>query len=130
MRTNPTLNEVKTHAIRSAMVDNWNVARVHKRLVTELDLTHRQARKVCEWLALPIKGVGRDFPIGDEIRERRKAMGASRNELAEMAGVSLNALVKYERREAIPREETVEKVLLGLKRLKKRRYNQKQRGKR
>lgn len=54
--------------------------------------------------------------LGESIRSRRKFLNITQEELAEIAGVSINTLIKMERNEGNPTLSVIEKVLdvLGL----------------
>ena len=56
------------------------------------------------------------MPLSKAISIRRKALGISQNDLAEMSGVSLATIKNIERGAGNPSLETVEKILavLGL----------------
>ncbi|QDH81451.1 helix-turn-helix transcriptional regulator [Echinicola soli] len=54
--------------------------------------------------------------IGNSIRERRKMLGITQSDLAEMAQISINTLYKIERGEANPSIRVLNKIanILGL----------------
>jgi transcriptional regulator with XRE-family HTH domain len=54
--------------------------------------------------------------IGNSIKERRKMLRITQQELANLSGVSLNTLYKIERGQANPALETIDKIakILGL----------------
>lgn len=53
-------------------------------------------------------------PIGERVRERRKALGISQRDLSELAGVSLHTLSDLESGKGNPTLATLERVLLPL----------------
>ncbi|MDD4144895.1 MAG: helix-turn-helix transcriptional regulator [Prolixibacteraceae bacterium] len=54
--------------------------------------------------------------IGEQIKERRKALRVSQPDLAEMAGISINTLYKIERGQANPTVQILNKIaeILGM----------------
>ena len=55
-----------------------------------------------------------ETPIGEQVRERRKALGVSQRDLSELAGVSLHTLSDIESGKGNPTIATLERVLLPL----------------
>ena len=53
-------------------------------------------------------------PIGERIRERRKALGVSQRDLSELAGVSLHTLSDIESGKGNPTLATLEAILAPL----------------
>lgn len=54
--------------------------------------------------------------IGKQVKDRRKTLGITQPDLAEMAGISVNTLYKIERAQANPTVSVLEKIadVLGL----------------
>jgi transcriptional regulator with XRE-family HTH domain len=54
--------------------------------------------------------------VGESIKQRRKSMNITQNQLAELAGISANTLYKIERNQGNPRLKTLDKLAstLGL----------------
>ena len=55
-----------------------------------------------------------ETPIGERIRERRKALGVSQRDLSELAGVSLHTLSDIESGKGNPTLATLEAILAPL----------------
>lgn len=55
-----------------------------------------------------------ETPIGEQVRERRKALGISQRDLSELAGVSLHTLSDLESGKGNPTIATLERVLRPL----------------
>lgn len=55
--------------------------------------------------------------LGTQIKERRKVLGITQQELADLAGISINTVVAVERNEGNPKISTVIAIckVLGLK---------------